>query len=89
MPHACKFSAKHFGFSLHNTDTFFKENKSCVNNKMQTGFSKFLLCLDSYLDLLDDSTITLFGEIQISIYGSVTLNNEAIMRATSSYHNKA
>ena len=56
---------------------------------MQTGFSKFLLCLDSYLDLLDDSTITLFGETQINIYGSVTLNNGAIMRATSSYHNKA
>ena len=88
LPRAFKFSAKHFGFSLHNADTFFKENKDCVENKMQTGFSKFLLCLDSYLDLLDDFTITLFGETQINIYGSVTLENGAIMRATSNFHNK-
>ncbi len=56
---------------------------------MQTGFSKFLLCLDSYLDLLDDSTITLFGETQINLYGSVTLENGAIMRATSNFHSKS
>ena len=56
---------------------------------MQTGFSKFLHCLDLYLDLLDDSTITLNGKTQINIYGSITLENGAIMRATSSYHDKA
>lgn len=56
---------------------------------MQTGFSEFLDCLDSYLDLLDDSTITLNNETQIKIYGSVTLENGAIMRASNSYHNKA
>lgn len=55
---------------------------------MQTGFSEFLDCLDSYLDLLDDSTITLNNETQIKIYGSVTLENGAIMRAFNSYHNK-
>ena len=56
---------------------------------MQTGFSKFLHCLDSYMDLLDDSAIVLADETQINIYGSVTLENGAIMRATSSYHDKA
>ena len=56
---------------------------------MQTGFSKFLHCLDLYLDLLDDSTITLDGEAKINIYGSVTLENGAIMRASNNYHNKA
>ena len=56
---------------------------------MQTGFSKFLDCLDSYLDLLDNSTITLVSETQINIYGSVTLENGAIMRASNNYHNKA
>ena len=56
---------------------------------MQTGFSKFLDCLDSYLDLLDNSTITLVCETQINIYGSITLENGAIMRASNNYHNKA
>ena len=56
---------------------------------MQTGFSKFLDCLDSYLDLLDNSTITLVCETQINIYGSVTLENGAIIRASNNYHNKA
>jgi hypothetical protein len=56
---------------------------------MQTGFNKFLHCLDSYLDLLDDSIITLDGETKINIYGSVTLGNGAIMRASNNYHNKA
>lgn len=57
---------------------------------MQTGFSQFLHCLDSYLDLfVDDSAIILVGETKINIYGSVTLENGAIMRTTSSYHGKA
>lgn len=89
IPRTCKFSAKLFEFSLHNADAFFNENKRCVDNKMQTGFSKFLHCLDSYLDLLDNSTITLDGETQINIYGSITLENGAIMRASNNYHKKA
>ena len=54
---------------------------------MQTGFGKFLHCLDLYLELLDEFVIT--SETQINIYGSVTLENGAIMRATNSYHDKA
>ena len=46
-------------------------------------------CLDSYLDLVDDSITNIVGETQINIYGSVTLENGAIMRATSSYHGRA
>jgi hypothetical protein len=56
---------------------------------MQTGYSKFLHCLDLYLNLLDDSTFTLDGKTQINIYGSVTLKNGAIMRASNNYHKKA
>jgi hypothetical protein len=56
---------------------------------MQIGFDKFLHCLDSYLDLLDDYTITLDSETKIKIYGSITLENGAIMRASNNYHNKA
>ncbi|UZO00972.1 uncharacterized protein OCT59_012082 [Rhizophagus irregularis] len=57
-----------------------------VDNKMQTGFARFISCLDSYLDLLDGFTI--IGETRINIYGSVTLENGAIMRVTNRYHNK-
>jgi hypothetical protein len=56
---------------------------------MQIGFDKFLHCLDSYLDLLDDYTITLDSETKIKIYGSITLENSAIMRTSNNYHNKA
>lgn len=52
---------------------------------MQRGFSKFLECLDLYMELLNNHSIS---ESRITIYGSITLENGAIMRATSSYHNR-
>ncbi|GET56382.1 hypothetical protein GLOIN_2v1783703 [Rhizophagus irregularis DAOM 181602=DAOM 197198] len=85
-PRTCKFSARFFDFSLQDVNTFFNEKKNSVDNKMQTGFARFISCLDSYLDLLDGFTI--IGETRINIYGSVTLENGAIMRATNRYHNK-
>lgn len=68
---------------------FFNENKedSSIDDKMQTGFSKFMECLTSYLDLFEH--LIIYEESQVKIYGSVTLENGAIMRATSSYHSKA
>ena len=89
LPHVYKFSAKKFGFSLNNADAFFNEKKDGVDNKLQTSFNKFLNCLDSYLDLIDDSITNIVGETQINIYVSVTLENDTIMRATSSYHGRA
>ncbi|GES98224.1 hypothetical protein GLOIN_2v1488317 [Rhizophagus clarus] len=53
----CKFSARLFEFSLQDANTFFNEKKDSVDNKMQTGFVRFISCLDSYLDLLDGFTI--------------------------------
>ena len=53
---------------------------------MKIGFSKFLNCLDLYLDQQIDMTD--INESNISIYGSVTLKNSAIIRATSSFHGK-
>ncbi|GET03760.1 hypothetical protein GLOIN_2v1783703 [Rhizophagus clarus] len=85
-PRTCKFSARLFEFSLQDANTFFNEKKDSIDNKMQTGFARFISCLDSYLDLLDGFTI--IGETQINIYGLVTLENGAIMRATNRYHNK-
>jgi hypothetical protein len=87
IPRTCKFSARLFEFSLQDANTFFDEKKDSVDNKMQIGFVRFIHCLDSYLDLLNDFII--IGETRINIYGSVTLENGAIMRATNMYHNKA
>jgi len=56
-----------------------------IDDRMKTGFEKFLHCLDLYLELLKNLTI---DESQIKIYASVTLKNGAIVRATNNYHNK-
>lgn len=88
-PRAYKFSSKLFEFPLQDANVIFNENKENINinNKMQTGFGQFINCLDEYLELLDDPMIT--DECQIRIYGSVTLENGTIMRATNSYHDRA
>jgi hypothetical protein len=89
IPRVYKFSTKHFEFSLQNFSTFFDNIKvnTDINDKMQRGFSKFLDCLDLYLELLNVNDHSI-SESRIIIYGSVTLENGAIMRATSSYHNR-
>ena len=81
------FSTKVFEFALQNANAFFSEinGNPRINNKMKTGFEKFLECLDLYLELLNNPTI---DEARIRIYGSVTLSNGAIVRATSNFHNK-
>jgi hypothetical protein len=87
IPRAYKFFTKLFEFSLQNSNAFFNNIKvnTDINDKMQRGFSKFLDCLDLYMELLNNHSIS---ESRITIYGSVTLENGAIMRATSSYHNR-
>jgi len=89
IPRVYKFSTKLFEFSLRNSNTFFDNIKvnTDINVKMQRGFSKFLDCLDLYLELLNVNDHSI-SESRIIIYGSVTLENGAIMRATSSYHNR-
>ena len=54
---------------------------------MQTGFSNFLDCLNLYLDLFEH--LLIYEESRVKIYGSVTLENGAIIRAINSYHSKA
>ena len=89
IPRVYKFSTKLFEFSLQNFSIFFDNIKvnTDINDKMQRGFSKFLDCLDLYLELLNVNDHSI-SESRITIYGSVTLENGAIMRATSSYHNR-
>jgi hypothetical protein len=45
-----------------------------------------LECLDTYLDILDFSVV---DNSRVKMYRFVTLKNGAIIRATSSYHNRA
>ena len=87
-PHAFKFTAKLFEFSLKDANEFFKGKNSDPNidDKMKIGFVKFLECFDLYLQ---QSGITSANEDKVIIYGSVTLENRAIMRATNSFHNRS
>lgn len=53
---------------------------------MKIGFTKFLDSLNLYLDQLSGSTFV--DRYKINIFGSVTLENGAIMRANNQYFNK-
>ena len=55
---------------------------------MQTDFSKFLECLNLYLDLNLFDNLIIYEDSQIKIYESVILENNAIIYATNSYHSK-
>jgi hypothetical protein len=55
---------------------------------MAAGFSNFSYCLSSYISQLEVGKISEdeIDESEVTIYGSVTLENGAIMRAFNSYH---
>src|SRR5579864_8049387 len=86
-PYAFKLSAKLFEFPLINAHNFFveKSSQANINDKMKTGFAKFLKCLRLYQESFN---ITFTNNNKITIYGSVTLENGAIVRAISSFHNR-
>src|SRR5436853_6461194 len=80
-PHAFTFSAKLFSkFLLRNAQSFFKQEEPNVNIKMTAGFSNFLHSLSLYISQLE------IDESEVTIYGSVTLENGDIMRASNSFH---
>ncbi|RGB30185.1 hypothetical protein C1646_765685 [Rhizophagus diaphanus] len=87
-PHAFKLSSKLIEFSLTNIHTFIAEkySDSNIDDKMKTGFNNFEACLNWYLDELSD--ISSADDSKVTIYGSVTLENGAIMRATNSYYKR-
>lgn len=68
--------------------TFFEEKDLDpeIDDKMKAGFTKFLGCLNLYLDQL--SSLTSATKSRVNIFGSVTLENGAIMRAINKYFNK-
>ena len=55
--------------------------KPNINNKMKSGFNNFLECLNLYEIITDEGKVT--------IYGSVIIENGAIMRATNSYYGRS
>lgn len=86
-PRAFAFSTKLFEFYLINAISFFEEKDSDpeIDDKMKMGFTEFLTSLDSYLELLDLTSST---KSRVNIFGSVTLENGAIVRAINKYYNK-
>jgi len=64
-----------------------KASDSNINDKMKTGFDNFENCLNVYLDQLE-SDLSSVNDSKVTIYGSVTLENGAIMRATNSFHKR-
>lgn len=57
-----------------------------IDDRMKTGFTKFVESLNLYLDQLPN--IASANEFSVKIYGSVTLENLSIMRANSKYYGK-
>ena len=54
---------------------------------MAAGFSNFSHCLSLYISQLEvDISKDEINESKVTIYGSVTLENGAIMRASNSFH---
>ena len=62
-----------------------QKNNPNLNENMMKGFTRFIDCFQLYLNSLK---ITLTEDIQIKIFGSVTLNNTAILRATNKFFGK-
>ena len=87
-PHAFAFKTKLFEFNLEDAHLFFEEKclESEINDKMKMGFTEFLTSLNPYLDQLPGVTSAI--KSRVNIFGSVTLENGAIVRATNQFHNK-
>ena len=82
------FSSKLFETKLTEVNIYFyeKTNNPNINDNMIRGFRQFLGCFDFFLeDILEVDDIE---ECSIIIYGTATLKNGSIIRATNKYHNK-
>jgi hypothetical protein len=87
-PRAFKFTKIIFEFPLINARKFLtpqSTNNQPLDDKVKVGFSKFLKYLKLYQEHYD---ISIANDDKVTIYGSVTLENGAIMRANSNFHGK-
>jgi hypothetical protein len=84
------YTSKLFEFKLLEASIFFeqqKKNKDLTENMIK-GFDKFLECLDSFFDMLDIISAEEAEDCRIKIFGSVTLKNINILRATNKFQNR-
>lgn len=81
------YSSKLFEFDISEAFEFIDKykNETNLDEKMIKGLDHFVQSLDSYFDLLKISTAQ---DCHIKIYGSVTLENRAILRATNMFHQR-
>ena len=87
-PIALTYTAKLFDIDFSNIIETCDQQKNNLNidEIMRKGFKEFQNCLDEYLKELKLSFTE--GSL-IKIFGSVTLKNGAILRATNEFHGKA
>ncbi|RHZ86997.1 hypothetical protein Glove_41g196 [Diversispora epigaea] len=86
-PTALIYTSKLFEFKLLEASIFFEQQKKNLDltENMIKGFAKFLECLDLFFDMLD---IISAENCRIKIFGSVTLKNINILRATNKFQNR-
>jgi len=79
------YTSKLFEFKLLEASIFFEQQKKNpdLTENMIKGFAKFINCLDSFFDMLD---IISAEDCRIKIFGSVTLQNINILRATNKFY---
>ena len=84
-PIALTYTAKLFDINFSNVTELCNQQKNNLNidEKMRKGFKEFQNCLYEYLN---ESNISFTEGSLIKIFGSVTLKNGAILRATNEFH---
>jgi len=86
-PIALTYTAKLFDINFSNVTELCNQQKNNLNidEKMRKGFKEFQNCLYEYLN---ESNISFTEGSLIKIFGSVTLKNGAILRATNEFHSR-
>jgi hypothetical protein len=86
-PQIYQFSNKLWDFKSENLNESICEilqSNLEIDEKMKNGFKNLEKSLKIYLELLNLS----IESFSLTIFGSITIENEAIIRATNKYHNK-
>ena len=86
-PASLSYTMKLFEFKISEATAFFEQQKENpnLNENMIKGFDQFLESLDEYFEMYK---IDSAEDCQIKIFGSVTLNNRAILRVTNKFQNR-
>ena len=88
IPQAYKFSNKLWNIksqSISKSIIEILQSNLKINEKMRRGLENIEIILNNYLDLLNIS----IKSYLLTIYGSVIIENGAIIRASNKYYNKS